>query len=232
MVQLKVMIVGTSPAETMRLEDALHQTGYLDMFRYIGLEQAMDHVPDWDEWDLLMARYQERTGSNLLSLLASVLRNAYPPVIFLVDSYDPLLVTQLLNVGGKRVLSMDVVEQMIEPGLAAVIQPDMIRGGGSLAAAKQPGKPSNGAVSLAETEGVFPQLFRTSPIGLSIHRLRDGKCVDCNESFAELLEWRREDLLGQDLLELGLTDDIKKCFEVDRQDIIGQLYPLQYERKI
>lgn len=232
MVQLKVMIVGTSPAETLRLEDALHQTGYLDMFRYIGLEQAMDRVPDWDEWDLLMARYQERTGSNLLSLLASVLRNAYPPVIFLVDSYDPLLVTQLLNVGGKRVLSMDVVEQMIEPGLAAVIQPDMIRGGGSLAAAKQPGKPSNGAVSLAETEGVFPQLFRTSPIGLSIHRLRDGKCVDCNESFAELLEWRREDLLGQDLLELGLTDDIKKCFEVDRQDIIGQLYPLQYERKI
>src|SRR5512138_1809442 len=99
MVQLKVIIVGTSPAETLRLEEALQQTGYLDTFRYIGLEQALDHVPAWDEWDLLIARYQDRTGSTLLSLLTPVLRGGVLPVIFLVDPFDPLLVTRLLNNG-------------------------------------------------------------------------------------------------------------------------------------
>src|SRR5512142_3120217 len=99
MVQLKVIIVGTSPAETLRLEEALQQTGCLDTFRYVGLEQVLDRVPDWDAWDLLIARYQDRTGATLLSLLAPVLRKSTPPVIFLVDPYDPLLVTRLLNHG-------------------------------------------------------------------------------------------------------------------------------------
>ncbi len=221
MASLKVMLIGTSPAETMRLEDALHQTGYLDTFRYVGLDQALERVPDWDEWDLLMVRYQERSSSTTLSLLASVLRGSTPPVIFLVDSFEPLLVTRLLNAGAIRVLPIDTVEQVLETGLAAVMQVE-----------KKALHVSRGAVdSFEETDGLFPHLFYTSPIGLSIHRLGDGKCLECNESFARLLEWRREDLLGQDLLELGLPEDIKKCFE-DRPEVIGDIYPLQFERKI
>lgn len=226
MVQLKVIIVGTSPAETLRLEEALHQTGYLETFRYVGLEQALDRVPDWDEWDLLIARYQERTGSTLLSLLAPVLRGAVPPVIFLVDPYDPLLVTRLLNLGARRVLPMDILEQAIDAGLSGIVQPEMVLSKAYLTSNPPPGNP------LSNTEGIFPHLFRASPIGLSIHRLPDGKCLDCNESLARLLEWPREDLLGRDLLELGLPEDIKKSFAGDGQEPVREPPPVQFERKI
>jgi PAS domain S-box-containing protein len=226
MVQLKVIIVGTSPAETLRLEEALQQTGYLDTFRYIGLEQALDHVPAWDEWDLLIARYQDRTGSTLLSLLTPVMRGGILPVIFLVDPFDPLLVTRLLNNGARRVLPMDIIEQVIEEGLSGIIVPEMVLPQGSLPGAAQPGG------LLSNGEGIFPQLFRSSPVGLSIHRLSDGRCLDCNESLARLLEWQRKDLLGRELLELGLPEDIKKQLDGEGQAQSGEQSPVQFERKI
>src|SRR5512133_3473293 len=106
MVLLKVIILGTSPAETLRLEEALHQTGYLETFRYIGLEQAMERIPNWEDCDLLMARYQEQTAADMLSLFAPVLRKTNPPIVFLIDPYDPVLITRLLNAGALRVLPM------------------------------------------------------------------------------------------------------------------------------
>ena len=53
MVQLNVIIVGTSPAETLRLEGALQQTQYLHRFKYISLEPAVNGSPNWNSWDRL-----------------------------------------------------------------------------------------------------------------------------------------------------------------------------------
>jgi len=238
MVRLKVIIVGTSPAETMRVEDALQQTGYLETFRYVGLEQALDRVPDWEEWDLLIARYQDRTGSTLLSLLAPVLRRLVPPVIFMVDPFDPILVTRLLNANARRVLPMDILEQVIEAGLEGVFQSDLASPNRRevkpvAESAVQPGTP-RASEKLLMPDELFPRLFRSSPIGLNINRLKDGRCLDCNESFARLLEWPREELIGRVSLELGTPEDIQKCFEENGHGagVMGEQPTAQFERKI
>jgi PAS domain S-box-containing protein len=242
MVRLKVIIVGTSPAETLRVEEALQQAGYLETFRYVGLEQALDRVPDWDEWDLLIVRYQDRTGSTLLSLLAPVLRKLSPPVIFLVDPFDPILVTRLLNANARRVLPIDILEQVIEAGLAGVFNSDLapaarrveIPAGENVVHSK----PSATSEKLLMPDALFPPLFRSSPIGLSINRLHDGRCLDCNESFARLLEWPREELIGHVSLELGTPEDIHKCLEQDGRSTAapdgqpGEQLSVQFERKI
>jgi len=212
MTQLRVIIVGTSPVETMRLEDALQQTNRLETFRYIGLEQALDHVPDWDEWDLIITRYHEQTGQSLVSLLSSVLRKNTPPVFTLVDSFNPVLVTRLLNTGVRRVLPVDTVEQVLEGNLAGVfvldasspvpVQPVPVMG-------KIPNDLVDDVISDLSLPGEgFARLFRFSPIGLSIIRVRDGVCLDCNESLARLLEWPREELIGTNLLELSIPPEI------------------------
>lgn len=217
MVQLRVIIVGTSPAETLRVEEAFQQAGALLSFRYIGLEQALDRVPDWDEWDLLMARYQDRTSDTLLSLMAPALRKESPPVIFLVESYDPIVVNRLLNAGARRVFPLDGFESIIEPTIAAVFNDHR------QAAPLTTQESDNGRAQLVARaydlgglftpdEG-FSRLFRRSPIGICIISLRDGRCIDCNEGFAGLLEWRREDLLERNILELGIPVDIMKQFE-------------------
>jgi PAS domain S-box-containing protein len=212
MVQLKVIIVSTSPAETMHVEEVLAQTGYLGQFRYIGLEQAMLQVPNWKEWDLVIARYQDWTGSMLISLLAPVLRNSLPPVFFLVEKYNPILVNQLLDNGGRRVLPIENLELIIGSAIERVFQlcqsgdkknlPDSA----APEAMPTPARKSRSVLDrfVVPDEGIS-YLFRNSPVGICITRQVDGKCLDCNESFARLLEWSREELLGQTMLELGFA---------------------------
>ncbi len=233
MVQLKVIIVGTSPAETFRLEEAMQQAGCLAAFRYVGLEQALGLSPDWNEWDLVIARYGEWTGSLLLSLLAPVLRKSSPPVFFLVDQYNPRQVSRLLDTGGRRVLPVDEIETLICDTIDGFFRQISL-------AMPNPANVLLGQVTAPEThkrsvldrfavrnEGIA-RLFMHSPIGICITRLRDGKCMDCNESFARLLEWPREELLGRDVLELGLPTEIVHLQAVEDK----QSFDVEFERKI
>jgi PAS domain S-box-containing protein len=219
MVQLKVMILGTSPAETLFLEEALHQIGCLETFRYIGLEQAMERVPNWQEWNLLIVRFQEQNSEKLLPLLASPLREGLPPVFFLVDSYDPLLVTRLLNAGARRVLPIDRLDQVLEANLTGIfgselhlVKPNLPR---EFSADALQGISRNAGEGTFFSDEGFARLFHSSPIGISINRLRDGLCVHCNESFAHLLEWPCEELIGRDSLELDIFAAMQKDADSD-----------------
>lgn len=223
MVQLRVIIVGTSPAETLRLEEALQQTGCLSSFRYVGLDQALDRVPDWGEWDLIMVRYQERTSQAVLSLLSPVLRGLTPPVIFLVDLFDALLVTRLLNFGARRVLPIETIEQVLGLSLDGIFaSPTPIPSKAQTVQGQVLDNP------LSTNEG-FVRLFRFSAVGLSITRMRDGVCVECNDSLAHLLEWARDDLIGTNLLELGVPPDLREILASERKRADGAM---QFERKV
>ena len=254
MVRLKVAIVGTSPAETLRLEEALHQTGYLESFRYLGLEQAMERIPVWKDWDLLLARCPLDNRESLLSFLAPTLHEAAPPIIFLVDIYDPLLVTHLLNAGACRVLPLGGIEALLQPTLEGIfgleapallpvssrpkLVGDLTVGNGAGYNASATGSMGSGANAMEPThypiaDESFALLFRSSPIGISINRVRDGKCVYCNDSFSRLLEWPREELIGRYALELGIPADIKNQYFPGENGANGQEWsPVQFERKI
>lgn len=239
MVRLKVVIVGSTPAETLQIEEALQQTGCLDSFRYLGLEQAQERVPNWEAWDLVLARYQEKTGPELLSLLAPVLRGLTPRVIFLVDPYDPLLVTRMLNAGASHVLPIDQIDAVLETSIAAVFGGEWVRRRALIAPVTQMryaspletqlGSPANLEDGFLSLEDGLARLFRSSPIGLSIHRLHNGACLDCNESFARMLESTRDAIIGSTLLELGPLEDIRAKLDQASQSP-GTL--VQFERTI
>lgn len=234
MVQLKVIVVGASPAESIRLEEALLQAGCLERYRHFSLDLAMKDAPNWDEWDLLIARYPEASGESLLSFLAPCLRKLVPPVFFLIDPFDPVVITRLLNAGARRVLPVAGLEAVLGPTLAGIFD---TAAPASIEATPKDDSPASGRYNrqtrpLIQAED-YARIFRTSPVGISINRLRDGKCVDCNESFARLLEWSREDLIGSDSLELGIPADIQKFFELERRKNDGRdPQPVLFERKL
>lgn len=238
MVRLKVIAIGTSPAETLLMEEALHQTGYLESFRYIGLEQALERVPGWEEWDLIMARYSETASGRLLSLLAPVLRSSIPPVFFFIDPFDPAIVTRLLNIGGRRVLPINQVDTLLQSNLDGTFGDEAAAISLSFSGSDN-GKQTHPNETGADQEPFqgpdegFARLFRSSPVGVSINRLRDGKCLDCNESFARLMDLSREDLLGHEILELAIPPDIKEFFLPERPGA-GERNSssVQFERKI
>ncbi|SDH99213.1 PAS domain S-box protein [Propionivibrio dicarboxylicus] len=50
-------------------------------------------------------------------------------------------------------------------------------------------------------------IFRLSPVGIGITRMRDGALIDVNEAFSQLLGYNRSELLGKTSAELGLWAD-------------------------
>ncbi|MBI5297919.1 MAG: PAS domain S-box protein [Chloroflexi bacterium] len=62
---------------------------------------------------------------------------------------------------------------------------------------------------LRESETRFSKIFRASPIGINIFRLADGRSLDVNDSFLELVGYSREELIGRSAAELNLFVDLE-----------------------
>jgi PAS domain S-box-containing protein len=58
--------------------------------------------------------------------------------------------------------------------------------------------------ALKEGHERFEAVFRTSPIGIALGRLDDGRFVDLNPALEALLGYRRDEVLGRTAAELGL----------------------------
>ena len=58
--------------------------------------------------------------------------------------------------------------------------------------------------ALRRSEERFATLFRVSPGGIMVTGQADGRYIDVNDTFAELLGYTREELLGRTSLELGI----------------------------
>ena len=58
--------------------------------------------------------------------------------------------------------------------------------------------------ALQKSETKFSKVFRLSPVAKKLTRLKDERCVDLNEAFEHLGGWRRDEVLGRTLAEIGI----------------------------
>ena len=61
--------------------------------------------------------------------------------------------------------------------------------------------------ALAESEEKFTIIFRSSPDLIALMTLAEGRCVEANDSSLNVLEYSREALIGQRLVDLGIWGD-------------------------
>jgi len=64
---------------------------------------------------------------------------------------------------------------------------------------------------LTESEEKFAVIFHSSPDPITLVLMAEGRCVEANESFLNLLEYSREALIGQPLLDLGAWENLEEC---------------------
>jgi len=69
-----------------------------------------------------------------------------------------------------------------------------------------------------KSEEKFAKAFRSSPIGVSVTRMSDGKYVDVNDTLATSFGYAREELFGETTIDLGIWVDLN-----DRQRLIQAL---------
>lgn len=222
MPQLKVLVLGALPSETLRLEETLRRTGYLSVFKHASLKQVMVEIPEWSSWDLVIARYQQQNSVLLLSILASVLRKASPPVFFLTDDFSPGLVSRLLNAGGRRVIFEPEMETTLQQNLEGVFDMGRIPAAQRIAPESKPNDPEASPLNNLVFE--IARLFNNSPVGIGIIRQNDRRCLECNQTFAEILNSPREQLIGRELLELGLSEDMDELLKKGTQNLRKEGY--------
>lgn len=90
-------------------------------------------------------------------------------------------------------LSINIIEINNEPHLLSVIKDITVR--------KQLER------SLSLLEEFFSKAFNASPIIMAVSLLEESTCIDINESFSRIIGYKREEVLGQSLLELGIWAD-------------------------
>jgi PAS domain S-box-containing protein len=74
------------------------------------------------------------------------------------------------------------------------------------------------ADALRESEERFAKAFRANPGAMSISGLEDGRFIDVNDSFLELLGYGREEVIGRTSVELNMLESRE-----ERQRVIGRM---------
>jgi PAS domain S-box-containing protein len=64
---------------------------------------------------------------------------------------------------------------------------------------------------LRQSEEKFSKAFRSSPSGISIATLADGRWIEVNEALQEMTGYRKEEMIGRTSVELGLVDDAARA---------------------
>ena len=88
--------------------------------------------------------------------------------------------------------------------------------------------------ALRESEERFSAFFRASPIGTSILLLTDSQFADVNDAFLGLLGYMREEVIGQNPLELGIwvePEDRVRVVEILQREGSLQDFETQFHRK-
>lgn len=217
---LKVLVIGASAAESLRLEDAFQRTGYLGDSLCLRWDQVAAHSPDWLSWDLVCACRPLEPENAVLPLLSPILRTGLPPVFFIVNIFNPSQVTHLWNIGATRVLTFDSLADSLNPCLSAVFGPDSLIRDPQIR--QEP--------ALADLQVM--DWFSSTQAGMGILRLPDGVCVDCNEPFAQLLGYRQAEVIGKPVYELGSPQEIHELLAAKNGSARASKNSRQVERKI
>lgn len=64
--------------------------------------------------------------------------------------------------------------------------------------------------SLAAMEEKFAKAFKSSPLAIALSRLSDGKYIDANDRWLELMKLTREQVIGRTSVELGVFESVEE----------------------
>ncbi|MGB8828459.1 MAG: PAS domain S-box protein [Dehalococcoidales bacterium] len=70
--------------------------------------------------------------------------------------------------------------------------------------------------AVRESEEKFSKIFHSSPVGMVMTHLPEGRCVDVNEAYLKMLEYRREEIIGRDSRDLNMHINPNKRDEIFR----------------
>lgn len=78
--------------------------------------------------------------------------------------------------------------------------------------------------ALRRSQELFEKVFRTNPAGIVITRRSDFTFVDVNDTFLDMIEYSRDDVIGRTSVELGLVSHEIRTENLERFEQEGRVY--------
>ncbi len=78
---------------------------------------------------------------------------------------------------------------------------------------------------ISESEERFSRAFRSTPEGVTISTIKEGRFIEANPAFLRMLGYTRKDLLGKTSAELSVWVD--RCHRQTLLDLLGRSNPVQ-----
>jgi PAS domain S-box-containing protein len=73
------------------------------------------------------------------------------------------------------------------------------------------------ADALEQSEKRFETAFRSSPLAIGISTLDEGRCLDANDAFLRMVGYKREELVGRRVAEIGFWEKLEERQAMVRQ---------------
>lgn len=85
------------------------------------------------------------------------------------------------------------------------------------------------------SKDLFEMIFEMNPDTITLNDLQNGRYIQVNEHFSEMLEYSKEEVIGKIPLELGIWNshkDREKVMEILEKDGIVRDYEVQFRKKV
>lgn len=204
--KLNLLVIEDSQADYLLVERNLQQHGVEASLHRVDSYPKLIQALEIGGWDAILSDYN-LPGMDFRTTL-DLLRDRVPdlPVILVSGSIGEEEALELLRNG----LS-DFVLKDRPTRLAGAIRH-------SLATYKALKAKRAAEAALLESESRFATMFRSSPMGIGVSRMSDGRLVEVNDALLEIYGREREEMLGKTTLEAGFF-----LHPEDRERMIDQL---------
>lgn len=189
---MKLLVIEDSEADYLLVRRNLKQHGVEGDYHRVDSRQDLERALDSGGWDAVLSDYNV-PGMDFRASLALV-KSRFPdlPVILVSGSIGEEAALDLLRSGLSDFVLKDRPTRLAEALRHSLETAQMLRAQRIAEAA------------LIESESRFAIMFRSSPMGIGVTRVSDGKFVEVNQALLEIFRLSRAQVIGRTALEAGV----------------------------
>ena len=192
---LRLLLVEDSDDDALLVVRELTRGGYEIAYERVWDAGSMRAALDRQSWDLVLSDHSMPQFSGRAAL--QVLRDSHPdvPFIFVSGTIGEDAAVEAMRLGAQDYLNKSNLRRLVP-----AIQRELREAEGRR-------ERRRAETALRESEQRFEKVFQSSPVGITISTLSEGRYLDVNAAFLRMIGRTRDEVVGHTAFEIDFWRD-------------------------